>query len=361
MLWTVFSLDDTAESYAAAVSEWLPRLLPDVAVRRAGLIDSQSNALLSRLRQKQKDSQVSVVFVSNINRWSSSAANAILGVPQDAFFIMQVDTERPLSSLGKAATTLRSQGVRVLAASVDGWISLLQEVLSDADLGKAVKRIAEIPPPYIKTTLARTQAAIEPPKDGGGNDKLQLILSAVSELQSQVSQLVKRQYVPSSSVVTDIPSDAPVSAFVASSREGLDVATAVAQQLNRVVECELWTNAFTLSQTTIDDLARQANLHDFAIIIATADDFGVKRGRQIETPRDNVLFEAGLFIGSMGRERVFILVPRDERPELPTDLLGVTVGDFSRPKTSVSLTSAVLGFTADVEAAVKTLGPRQRR
>ena len=48
--------------------------------------------------------------------------------------------------------------------------------------------------------------------------------------------------------------------------------------------------------------------------------------------RDNVLFELGLFIGHMGRERAFWLSPRgDKAPVFPSDLDGIVHLDFNEP------------------------------
>jgi predicted nucleotide-binding protein len=56
----------------------------------------------------------------------------------------------------------------------------------------------------------------------------------------------------------------------------------------------------------------------------TADDMTVSRGLRKKTPRDNVVFELGLFMGAIGRDRTFIVSPRKNDLKLPTDLLGVT-------------------------------------
>ncbi|MCW5198858.1 nucleotide-binding protein [Desulfobulbus sp. F4] len=57
--------------------------------------------------------------------------------------------------------------------------------------------------------------------------------------------------------------------------------------------------------------------------------------------RDNVVFELGLFIGSLGKERCFILKPRNIDLHLPTDLLGMTLADYEPNRSDGDLDSAV--------------------
>ncbi len=56
--------------------------------------------------------------------------------------------------------------------------------------------------------------------------------------------------------------------------------------------------------------------------------------------RDNVLFELGLFIGAIGKDRSFIIKPRDVKLHLPTDLLGVNQTDYESNRSDGDLISA---------------------
>ena len=123
--------------------------------------------------------------------------------------------------------------------------------------------------------------------------------------------------------------------FIASSSEGLGVARTVhgllQQQLDDNAEVNLWTWEFELSTTYIEELERASRETDFAILVLTPDDVTTSRESAKPAPRDNVVFELGLFIGSLGRERCILVHEQGQDLKLPTDLLGVNLATFRRP------------------------------
>ncbi len=120
--------------------------------------------------------------------------------------------------------------------------------------------------------------------------------------------------------------------FIASSTEGLTITNMVSnilrQKLGEKAEVMSWTRKFDLSATYIESLEKATGEHDFAILVMTPDDITTSRKKETLAPRDNVIFELGLFMGSLGRERCFIL--HEEKPDLkiPTDLLGIKTAVF---------------------------------
>lgn len=66
---------------------------------------------------------------------------------------------------------------------------------------------------------------------------------------------------------------------------------------------------------------------DASIFIYSSDDRIWYRGKNLGKPRDNVVFEHGLFSGKLGRTKSIII--KCGNVKLPTDLLGVTHIDFS--------------------------------
>lgn len=145
--------------------------------------------------------------------------------------------------------------------------------------------------------------------------------------------------------------------FIASSAESLDIAEAVNVNLDHELEVTIWTGGtFKLSSTTIDDLLQKASSVDFALFIFTPDDIATIRSRTEPVVRDNVLFEMGLFIGAIGKERSFILKPRDIETHLPTDLLGVTPADYDDKRSDGNLVSATNKACSLIKSEVSRIG-----
>src|SRR5574342_679666 len=117
--------------------------------------------------------------------------------------------------------------------------------------------------------------------------------------------------------------------FVGSSVEGLNVAYAVRQNLAHDAETTVWDQGiFELSRTTIESLGNILDSIDFGIFVFSPDDAIVLRGKESLSIRDNVLFEIGLFIGKLRRDRVFFIIPEKTDLHIPTDLLGVIPGKY---------------------------------
>jgi hypothetical protein len=114
--------------------------------------------------------------------------------------------------------------------------------------------------------------------------------------------------------------------FIGSSNEGRSVAEAVVAGLEVEAKPRLWAGVFQVGGTTLRTLVEQAAQVDFAVVVATADDDVEERGVQRKAARDNILFEAGLFVGALGPERTLLLHPSDLK--LPSDLLGFTTARY---------------------------------
>lgn len=120
------------------------------------------------------------------------------------------------------------------------------------------------------------------------------------------------------------------SVFVGSSTEGLPIAEAIQRRLDYVAEVNIWNQAtFDLSSVTIEALEEKCRESDFAIFVLTPDDVKIQREKETAAVRDNVIFELGLFAGTLGRRRCFLVHDRERKIDLPSDLAGITPAKFS--------------------------------
>ncbi|MEM8814340.1 MAG: nucleotide-binding protein [Pseudomonadota bacterium] len=118
--------------------------------------------------------------------------------------------------------------------------------------------------------------------------------------------------------------------FIGSSSECLDVARAVRTELSHDHEVTLWTDrgTFQLGNTNIECLEEISTTHLFAVLILDGDDVVESRGDKSPIPRDNVIFELGMFIGTLSRHQVFALCPEHKKPKLPSDIAGMTLAHY---------------------------------
>jgi CRP/FNR family transcriptional regulator, cyclic AMP receptor protein len=117
-----------------------------------------------------------------------------------------------------------------------------------------------------------------------------------------------------------------VRVFIISSVEALPIARLIQEALEHdPFTIVIWTNGvFRATHYTLQDIEEQVDRSDFAVAIAHSDDLTESRGKDWPSPRDNVIFELGLFMGRLGRARAILMEPRDEKVKLPSDLSGVT-------------------------------------
>jgi hypothetical protein len=126
--------------------------------------------------------------------------------------------------------------------------------------------------------------------------------------------------------------------FLGSSGKQVKLLQALTRGLQDVAQVEPWTTSLTPGTSTLDRLVELAHKVDFAAFLFARDDWTTSPAASVsadtgqDSPRDNVVFEAGLFGGVLGMQRTFILHSRGSK--LPTDLLGlicIRYGDAATP------------------------------
>lgn len=117
--------------------------------------------------------------------------------------------------------------------------------------------------------------------------------------------------------------------FLGSSGQQSKVLDAITRGLEDIADVVPWMTSFNPGTTTIERLVELAKDVDFAAFLFAKDDWTATNTAASpppdagqSSPRDNVVFEAGLFGGTLGMRRTFILHANGAK--LPTDLLGLT-------------------------------------
>ena len=120
--------------------------------------------------------------------------------------------------------------------------------------------------------------------------------------------------------------------FIGSSAEGLNIAELAQADLKNVAEPELWNNGiFRSTYVPIENLMSAVEQYQFALFILLPEDHLTIRDTSTLSVRDNVLFELGLFMGRLGRDRNFFISPRGTdtgQLHLPSDLSGITPSSY---------------------------------
>lgn len=151
------------------------------------------------------------------------------------------------------------------------------------------------------------------------------------------------------------------SVFIGSSSEGIEFARAIRNQLDNDAEITLWTDDFfNLGSTFIEALVTKLPLFDFAILVFTADDWGKSREQEMFMPRDNVIFELGLFMGHLGKERTFLVHEKKENLKIPSDLSGAVTATF-RHREDKNYKAAVGQACDDIRKIILNKGPLEKK
>lgn len=122
--------------------------------------------------------------------------------------------------------------------------------------------------------------------------------------------------------------------FIGSSKENFDIAQRIKENIEE--KCSDWLSIktwndgdiFKNNNSTFDCLLDASIKFDYALFVASNDDITTSRGTTQYSARDNVIFEAGLFLGTLGKKRTFIVI--DNKIKLLSDLAGITTIPYVR-------------------------------
>jgi hypothetical protein len=145
------------------------------------------------------------------------------------------------------------------------------------------------------------------------------------------------------SLMADIqtPEKLRPSLFIGSSTAGLNVAHALQANLQSTFEVNIWNQgSFEVGEFNLEALMDVGKKSQFAVLVLTPDDLTTVDNMARPSPRDNVIFEMGLFLGVLGRRQAFIVHEDGSKLKLPSDIDGVTRATYIMPVNG-SLTSAL--------------------
>ena len=145
--------------------------------------------------------------------------------------------------------------------------------------------------------------------------------------------------------------------FLGSSGKQEKLLTALTRGLESVAQVEPWTTSFNPGTTTLQRLIDLSHEVDFAAFVFARDDWTTDSAPASDapepgeaSPRDNVVFEAGLFGSALGMRRTFILHANGAK--LPSDLLGLTSVRYDPATTA----SEVRGINEKLRKAIESEG-----
>jgi hypothetical protein len=147
--------------------------------------------------------------------------------------------------------------------------------------------------------------------------------------------------------------------FIGSSAEGLDVAREIELHLQDHAVPTIWKDGvFGPGSGNLETLMNAIEQYDFAVLVLSPDDLIESRGERFASPRDNVIFELGLFMGRLGRTRAFVVHEVDAHLKLPSDLAGISISKYV---TRDNLSAALSPACTPIIKAIRSLGFLERR
>lgn len=308
---------------AEALRDWLPEVLQTVEPWLSAEDIPIGASWQREIAASLEDSDVGIICLTRENLhapWISFEAGALsrlhaLVCP----YLFDLELSELEAPLGQFQAT---------KADREGTLHLLK-ILNDAGSTRVSDRILERAFERYWPFLEERLAQIE--RSGVAGEVRRSLDAQVDEILSLVRDIAAA----TRPVETPIGKSRPQTGslprvFIGSSAEGLEIAENIQLGLEHSAECTLWTQStFAAGQTAIESIVDATASFDFAVLVLTPDDMTSKRGEESPSPRDNMLFELGLFTGALGRARTFMVYPRGEKMHLPSDLAGVTAVTYA--------------------------------
>ena len=178
------------------------------------------------------------------------------------------------------------------------------------------------------------------------NSKLDEIINVINQVIHLKDEAMEKSYAGSRPRV-----------FIGSSKEAIEIAREIELQLADETYPSLWKNSFEISTIIIESLIENLMQFDFAVFVLNADDLLTSRDVTSKCPRDNIIFEIGLFMGHLGRSRVFLVREDKDKIKLPSDFAGILTATYDGQR---DLTDAISPVSTKILKAMKKTSKQVR-
>ena len=147
--------------------------------------------------------------------------------------------------------------------------------------------------------------------------------------------------------------------FLGCAAESLPIAEEIQLGLARApIDVAIWSNGvFGPSQGSMEALLEEVDKADFAAFLFSPDDKTVSRKRRYDAPRDNVVFELGLFMGRLDLKRTFVIKEGKTDIKIPSDFLGITPLTYHHPE-GAELRLSIATVCTELKQIIANLGTR---
>ncbi|HST23991.1 MAG TPA: nucleotide-binding protein [Blastocatellia bacterium] len=146
--------------------------------------------------------------------------------------------------------------------------------------------------------------------------------------------------------------------FIGSSSEDLRIAGQIQYDLLQVAKPQIWSQGvFGLGWGTLEALMTSLERYDFAILALSPNDVVTSKDVTTSAPRDNVIFELGLFMGRLGPRRTFIFYDKSVDLKLLSDLVGITKAEYDGAWAKENLAAAIGAACQPIRETIRSLGP----
>ena len=148
--------------------------------------------------------------------------------------------------------------------------------------------------------------------------------------------------------------------FLGCSSESFAVGEAVKVGLESAgFNVRLWTDGvFRPSTFALESLEAELVRADFAALVLAPDDTVISRDVTSPAPRDNVVFELGLFMGALGHSRTFLVLPEGSVNKVPSDLAGLTYVTYRSVGGKADAKNVAASACRLLVEAMRSSGPR---